>query len=66
MLGDPVYADGSYHVVRRMTDASDATGLVYLRVIQAVRQFNQAFPERSTQSFWNSVGVPAELSGGVS
>ncbi|MGN3705362.1 ParB N-terminal domain-containing protein [Achromobacter xylosoxidans] len=66
LLGDPVYADGSYHVVRRMTDASDATGLMYLRVIQAVRQFNQAFPERSTQSFWSSVGVPAELMGGMS
>lgn len=66
LLGDPVYADGSYHVVRRMTDASDATGLMYLRVIQAVRQFNQAFPERSTHSFWNSVGVPAELMGGTS
>ena len=66
LLGDPVYADGSYHVVRRMTDPDDATGLVYLRVIQAVRQFNQACPERSKDSFWHSVGVPVELTGGAS
>ncbi|CAB3943434.1 hypothetical protein [Achromobacter piechaudii] len=66
LLGDPVYADGSYHVVRRMTDPSDATGPLYLRVIQAVRMFNEAFPERSSDAFWHSVGVPLELIGGVS
>ncbi len=66
LLGDPVYADGSYHVVRRMTDPRDSTGVVYLRVIQAVRQFNEAFPERSADDFWHSVGVPMELIGGVS
>lgn len=61
LLGDPVYAEDSYHVVRRLLDASDVTGPAYLAVINAVRTFNEVNPERSSAAFWISVGVPSEL-----